>query len=164
MTLRKDVARRRDLLGCWRELAEKRLEHLTEMFESGRWRRYYSEFVFLENVREAKRAVETWRVLSEADPTRNCIFDISWSAPERATEPCKSPCPELSAAEPRGMRTAAIAVAPIVAKVEQVSPEEAPGLSVIGMLAVQTALGGISEASPDAGAAKNYTQLLQNAL
>ena len=78
MTLRTDVARRRDLLACWRELAEERLEYLTEMFESGRWRRYYSEFAFLENIREAKIAVETWRGLSTPDPARNSIIDISW--------------------------------------------------------------------------------------
>ena len=59
MTLRTDVARSRDLLACWRELAEKRLEYLTEMFDTGRWRRYYSEYVFLENIKEAKLAVET---------------------------------------------------------------------------------------------------------
>jgi uncharacterized repeat protein (TIGR03809 family) len=165
MTLRTDVARSRDLLACWRELAEKRLEYLTEMFESGRWRRYYSEFVFLENIREAKLAVETWRGLSTPDPTRNSIFDISWSAPERATGPRKSsPRPEPSADEPPGIQIAAIAVAPIAAKVEQVLPDEAPGASVIDMLALQRAIHGIPEASPDAGAAESYPQLLQNTL
>jgi len=59
-----DVALRRDLLARWCMLAEQRLQHLTDLFESGRWRRYYSEPAFLENFREAKKAVETWRALS----------------------------------------------------------------------------------------------------
>jgi uncharacterized repeat protein (TIGR03809 family) len=64
MTDHFDVALRRDLLARWCLLAEQRLSHLTELFESGRWRRYYSERAFLENIREAKKAVETWRTLS----------------------------------------------------------------------------------------------------
>src|SRR5258708_34991892 len=84
MTLRTDVARSRDLLACWRELAEERLEYLTQMFESGRWRRYYSEYAFLENIKEAKIAVETWRSLSAPNQPRNAAISISWFAPERA--------------------------------------------------------------------------------
>lgn len=34
------------------------------MFETGRWRRYHSEIAFLENIQEAKLAVQTWRALS----------------------------------------------------------------------------------------------------
>lgn len=37
------------------------------MFETGRWRRYYSERAFLENIREAKRAVKNWRALSRGE-------------------------------------------------------------------------------------------------
>jgi len=68
MTHRNGAADGRDLgldLGPrWRLLAERRLEHLTELFESGRWRRYYSERAFLENIQEAKAAVALWRDLS----------------------------------------------------------------------------------------------------
>jgi hypothetical protein len=64
MTHQLDVANRHDLAARWCALAEKRLRYLTELFESGRWRRYHSERAFLENVQEAKRAVETWRALS----------------------------------------------------------------------------------------------------
>lgn len=34
------------------------------MFETGRWRRYHTEIAFLENIQEAKLAVQTWRALS----------------------------------------------------------------------------------------------------
>ncbi|WP_164718452.1 TIGR03809 family protein [Bradyrhizobium sp. LVM 105] len=48
----------------WCALAEQRLQHLSEMFETGRWRRYHSEIAFLENIQEAKLAVQTWRALA----------------------------------------------------------------------------------------------------
>ena len=60
----RDVARGRDIAARWCALAEQRLEHLSEMFETGRWRRYHSELAFLENIQEAKRAVQTWRALA----------------------------------------------------------------------------------------------------
>jgi uncharacterized repeat protein (TIGR03809 family) len=66
MTHRNDATSR--VLDRWRMLAERRLEHLTELFESGRWRRYHSELTFLENIREAKDAVETWRALAAPKP------------------------------------------------------------------------------------------------
>ncbi len=87
MTLRTDEARSRDLLSRWCALAESRLEYLTEMFESGRWRRYYSEVAFLEDIREAKVAVETWRGLSTPGVTSMVgpsPIEITWSGPARA--------------------------------------------------------------------------------
>jgi uncharacterized repeat protein (TIGR03809 family) len=149
MTLRTDVARR-DLLACWRELAEKRLEYLTEMFESGRWRRYYSEFVFLENIREAKAAVETWRVLSTPDPARTSIFEISWSAPERTTQPRKAPLH----LQPKAAAPPAIVAASqirVVAESEPAAVNASPAATLIDMLALQRALDDTPEAKPDAG-------------
>lgn len=60
----RDVAVSRDIAARWCTLAEQRLQHLSEMFETGRWRRYHSEIAFLENIQEAKRAVQTWRALA----------------------------------------------------------------------------------------------------
>ncbi|RXH34921.1 hypothetical protein XH99_06365 [Bradyrhizobium nanningense] len=54
----------RDVAARWCALAEQRLQHLSEMFETGRWRRYHTEIAFLENIQEAKRAVQTWRALA----------------------------------------------------------------------------------------------------
>ncbi|WP_370140898.1 MULTISPECIES: TIGR03809 family protein [unclassified Bradyrhizobium] len=54
----------RDIAARWCALAEQRLQHLSEMFETGRWRRYHSEIAFLENIQEAKLAVQTWRALA----------------------------------------------------------------------------------------------------
>ena len=79
MTQLSDVARGRDVLARWCNLAEQRLDYLTELFETGRWRRFHSEIAFLENIREAKSAVEIWRDLSmrEASPD-NFAVDVSW--------------------------------------------------------------------------------------
>jgi uncharacterized repeat protein (TIGR03809 family) len=63
MTHLADGSRGHDTVARWCNLAERRLEYLTDLFESGRWRRYHSERAFLENIQEAKAAVETWRDL-----------------------------------------------------------------------------------------------------
>lgn len=79
MTHRADVARGRDVVARWCNLAEQRLEYLTELFETGRWRRYHSEVAFLENIQEAKSAVETWRSLSTREASfDNFAVDVSW--------------------------------------------------------------------------------------
>jgi uncharacterized repeat protein (TIGR03809 family) len=86
MTHRTDVARGRDVVARWCDLAERRLEYLTELFETGRWRRYFSECAFLENIQEAKAAVEIWRELSTREASRdNFAIDISWLGRTRAT-------------------------------------------------------------------------------
>jgi uncharacterized repeat protein (TIGR03809 family) len=88
MTHRLDVARGSDIVGRWCALAEQRLEYLTELFETGRWRRYHSELAFLENIQEAKAAVELWRDLSIREASRdNSAIDISWLGRTRATLP-----------------------------------------------------------------------------
>ena len=79
MTHPTDVARGRDIVARWCELAEQRLEYLTELFETGRWRRFHSERDFLENVREAKSAAETWRSMLDSEATLdNLPIDLSW--------------------------------------------------------------------------------------
>src|SRR6201992_4308378 len=88
MTQRSDVARGRDVLARWCVLAEQRLEYLTELFDSGRWRRFHSELDFLENVREAKVAVETWRDLLSREASRdNRPIDLSWLGRGRTAPP-----------------------------------------------------------------------------
>ncbi len=85
MTYRQDAAVSRDLVARWCALAEQRLDYLTAMFESGRWRRYYGELAFLENIQEAKSAVEKWRRLSRPEAAReNPAIDIAWQAMQPA--------------------------------------------------------------------------------
>jgi uncharacterized repeat protein (TIGR03809 family) len=88
MTHRLDVARGRDIVARWCDLAERRLDYLTELFESGRWRRFHSELAFLENIQEAKSAVEIWRDLAMREASRdNSAVDISWLGRSRASLP-----------------------------------------------------------------------------
>ena len=58
MTYQLDVAGGRDIVARWCALAEQRLHYLTELFETGRWRRFHTELSFLENIQEAKAAVD----------------------------------------------------------------------------------------------------------
>ena len=113
MTHRNGAARSADVLGRWRQLAEQRLEHLTELFESGRWRRYYGEVAFLENIREAKVAVETWRGLSTPRVVAEPVICVTWPpaatpqrwrraapAPTLTPEPIEVPMLAEASAEP----------------------------------------------------------------
>ncbi len=94
MTQRYDAGRApdlaQDILNRWCVLAEQRLDFLIELYESGRWRRYHSENAFMENLREAKTVVETWRALAqrEAMPD-NRAFD--WSRLDRPSETPPAP-------------------------------------------------------------------------
>src|SRR5205814_9938603 len=88
MTQHVDVARGRDIVARWCNLAEQRLEHLTELFETARWRRYHGERAFLENIQEAKAAAETWRsLLNREAALDNVAIDLSWLSRARATAP-----------------------------------------------------------------------------
>ena len=76
---RRDVALGREIVARWCALAERRLDYLTELFETGRWRRFHSEVQFLQNIQEAKAAVETWRGLLRREASLdNSSIDMSW--------------------------------------------------------------------------------------
>jgi uncharacterized repeat protein (TIGR03809 family) len=71
MTHRIDTAQGGEIVTRWCALAEQRLEYLTELFETGRWRRFHSELAFLDNIREAKTAVKIWRELSSREASQD---------------------------------------------------------------------------------------------
>jgi hypothetical protein len=88
MASQTDVAKGREIIARWCALAEQRLEYLTELFDSGRWRRFHSEEAFLDNIREAKTAVETWRdILSREGSHDNRAIDLSWLGRGRTAPP-----------------------------------------------------------------------------
>ena len=129
MTDRTDVARGRDIVARWSALAEQRLDYLTELFETGRWRRYHSEREFLENIREAKSAVETWRGLLSAEATAdNRPVDLSWIGRGSSVPPAKRVVP----AEPTpavAPQLAALPVTPAASVVPAMAePEPEPVL------------------------------------
>ena len=89
-----DVARGRNIVARWCNLAERRLEYLTELFETGRWRRFHTELEFLENIQEAKAAVETWRdLLSREAALDNSAIDMAWLGRRRTTPLLLTPLP-----------------------------------------------------------------------
>jgi len=129
MTDRTDVARGRDIVARWCGLAEQRLDYLTELFETGRWRRYHSEVAFLENIREAKSAVETWRGLLNAEATPdNRPVDLSWIGRRSSIPPAKRavPAAPIPAIAPQ---LAELPVAPPVSVVPAM-PEPEPVLAL----------------------------------
>jgi uncharacterized repeat protein (TIGR03809 family) len=83
-----DLAKGRELVARWCNLAEKRLEYLTDLFDTGRWRRFHTEEAFLENIREAKSALDAWRELLSREATRdNRPIDLSWLGRARTAMP-----------------------------------------------------------------------------
>ncbi|MCP1837493.1 putative repeat protein (TIGR03809 family) [Bradyrhizobium sp. USDA 4524] len=112
MTHRTDVARGQEIVARWCNLAEQRLEHLTELFDTGRWRRYHSEQAFLENIREARAAVDIWReLLTREASLDNSPIDLSWLGRGRS----KLPPPHISPPPERRPEAAVLAEAAIKA-------------------------------------------------
>jgi len=118
MTHRVDVTRGRDIVARWCNLAERRLEYLTELFESGRWRRFHSERALLENIREAKAAVETWRDLLRREAALdNSAIDMSWLGRPRPMLPRAARFSEqVQREQPRPAPVSAPVLAPVLAE------------------------------------------------
>ena len=73
-----DAARGRALVERWCALAEQRLEYLTELFDTGRWRRFFTEVEFLENIHDARAAVDSWRELLARDSDSPGAQSLAW--------------------------------------------------------------------------------------
>jgi hypothetical protein len=149
MTHRNDAARDADVIGRWRTLAEQRLDYLTQLFESGRWRRFYGEVAFLENIREAKIAVETWRGLSSAR-AEEPVIRVTWPVPERTLRPPIEPPPVIAPElEPLAMEDEFLAV------------DDARAEPVVDLIALEQALGAVEEVL-DQGSIERRYPLLRN--
>ena len=133
MTHRTDVARGREIIARWCILAEQRLDHLTELYETGRWRRYHGELAFLENLREAKSAVETWRDLSLREESRDASSgDICWLGQGRAMPPRREPAPRFSP-QPLRFTVEPPPAPPVAAPALQPSPVETAAIHAAGV-------------------------------
>jgi uncharacterized repeat protein (TIGR03809 family) len=170
MTHRTDEAPRREVIARWCTLAEQRLDYLTDMFESGRWRRYYTEVAFLENIKEAKCAVDTWRSLSNPRPARPVTPELvqGVAAVELALSESAVPV-SVRVPEPDPV---SIAPEPFEVAAEDETVDEQPELDpveaelsepVIDMLALEQALE-IPDAAFDMTAIEQRYPLLRNAL
>jgi uncharacterized repeat protein (TIGR03809 family) len=54
----------RSVVVRWRLLAERRLNYLISLYETGRWKVYYAEPEFLKVIQEARAALKTWEQLA----------------------------------------------------------------------------------------------------
>jgi len=103
----------RDIAARWCALAEQPLEHLSEMFETGRWRRYHSELAFLENIQEAKRAVQTWRAIAAGEDVATAAASVTsafgWSP---ATLSRLAPREQAQTVQPKILQPKAVHIAP----------------------------------------------------
>ena len=118
------MARGRDIAARWCALAEQRLEHLSEMFETGRWRRYHSEIAFLENIQEAKRAVQTWRAIATGGDVAAAAASVTsafgWSP---ATMPRVFPREQQAqTVQPKMLQPKAVHIAPETAVPVKLAP------------------------------------------
>jgi uncharacterized repeat protein (TIGR03809 family) len=117
-----DVARGRNIVARWCNLAEQRLEYLTELFETGRWRRYHTELEFLENIQEAKAAVETWRdLLSREASLENTAIDMAWLGRRRTAPLLLTPLPR-----DEGFRQPVVQIQPKPTPVAATPPRDIP--------------------------------------
>lgn len=151
MTHRNDAARDADVIGRWRTLAEQRLDYLTQLFESGRWRRFYGEVAFLENIREAKIAVETWRGLSSGRAAPEPVIRVTWPVPERNLRPRAVEPPAVIAPE----------LEPLAMEDEFLAADDARAEPVIDLIALEQALGTVEEVL-DQGSIERRYPLLRN--
>jgi len=49
-----------EITRAWRDLAEKRRAHLIELYDSGRWKHYYTEEQLVVRMREAINLRDAW--------------------------------------------------------------------------------------------------------
>ena len=82
-----DVARK------WRTLAERRREHLTELYRTGRWTKYYTEEGFLAVMRATVDTIERWDKIERAaeDPTEAAKVQSKANDWPGATEAPRTP-------------------------------------------------------------------------
>jgi uncharacterized repeat protein (TIGR03809 family) len=126
----------RALAQRWCSLAETRLNYLTELFESGRWRRFHTEAEFLDNIQEAKAAVERWRLMVDdrAAAPRSLLSSpgtVLYQAPAKprprpSMPPMVAPAP-LEIAAPRAAEVPVIAspeLIPIEILLQQAPPRK----------------------------------------
>ncbi|MBR1151243.1 TIGR03809 family protein [Bradyrhizobium sp. JYMT SZCCT0428] len=169
MTHHADVARGRDIVARWCNLAEQRLDYLTELFETGRWRRFHTEDAFLENIREAKEAVELWRKLETREASLdNTAVDLSWLGRRESTLTISARLREYAPSAP----SLVLSLAPVAAE----PPRDVPGDVLIALESVLAdsaeapsvpdapALDDLSPPALDLDAIRDRYPLLRNAL
>ena len=89
------------------------------MFETGRWRRYHSEIAFLENIQEAKRAVQTWRALATGGDVAEAAASVT---PAFGWSPVAMPRTASPGHKPQTVQPKAVYIAPETAVAVRLDP------------------------------------------
>ena len=84
MFQRAEAEHGRKIIVRWRILAERRLDHLIELYQSGRWKIYHEEAEFLRMVQEARAALKVWQALAPPDPAQDRGVEIDIAQDEGA--------------------------------------------------------------------------------
>ncbi len=82
-----DAEQGRTVVTRWRMLAERRLNYLIELYESGRWKLYYKEPEFLKVIQEARLALKTWEQLAPPDPVQDTPVEVAMQQVTDSTIP-----------------------------------------------------------------------------
>lgn len=98
MTQPFDEQRYRNVLARWRMLAQRRLADLTRQYESGRWKRYFSEPEILHLLQDAKMSVDIWLKISPpSEDARAGAASEGAGAPARPAQAQSSGLPAIAA-------------------------------------------------------------------
>ena len=60
----------KDQVARWRDLADRRRSHFIELYETGRWKLYYTESEFILRMREVVQAAERWEKLASGQSAK----------------------------------------------------------------------------------------------
>jgi uncharacterized repeat protein (TIGR03809 family) len=91
MTTTFDAARYQRALERWRALAEGRLQHMSVLYDTGRWRRYFTEERFLSIIRETTESVERWRQIAPDTAATAPVLALPVEPAAARTPPLPSP-------------------------------------------------------------------------
>lgn len=68
----------------WHALAQRRRNHLAELYRSGAWQRYLTEETLRTQMREAVREVEHWSAMLGDEPAAEAAHPVAPSTSPRA--------------------------------------------------------------------------------
>jgi uncharacterized repeat protein (TIGR03809 family) len=71
----------------WRDLAERRKAHFVELYETGRWKHYYTDTEFLGELRKAVDVANRWATIVRTAEARRAAADESAHEPQDALSP-----------------------------------------------------------------------------
>jgi uncharacterized repeat protein (TIGR03809 family) len=90
----------------WLALAERRKLHMIELYDSGRWRRYYTEAKLLAEMRGAIEACDAWARIVGVPPQAAAPVDTPIEAADEAVAQARPEPPVAGRADAEPLRQA----------------------------------------------------------